>query len=261
MSKPHVTSKVRIYKTADEALEAANKEVARLQYEWDMQRYSAFGVPIDPNRLNPPKQFAYEKQQVEEKSTGWLHDMALQRGDIVHLQCGAACAVAGIRDDHYEYPLIVDIGGYTVYYDFDGMPENDSLFAALVDLGRSRNSKASQYRIVGAGGKKPVEDKSATDLNVESVDQRADWPETLKPDWEAVGVERDGSIAPVDELSYMQPSNPARCNEPQGLVVKSDYDATPTISEPVIEGGDCSVRLNGFLTEPIYVGLGAEITE
>lgn len=90
----------RTYKTADEALEAANKEIAQLQYEWDMQRYSAFGVPIDKSRLNKPKQFAYEK------------------------------------------------------------------------------------------------------------DEHADWPETLKPDWEAVGVELDGSIAPVDKLSYMQPFNP-----------------------------------------------------
>lgn len=51
----------RIYKTADEALEAANLEIERLQYEWDMQRYSAFGVPIDKSRLNAPTQFAYEK--------------------------------------------------------------------------------------------------------------------------------------------------------------------------------------------------------
>ena len=55
----------RTYKTADEALEAANKEVARLQYEWDMQRYSVFGVPIDKNRLNVPTQFAYKNSDWE----------------------------------------------------------------------------------------------------------------------------------------------------------------------------------------------------
>lgn len=183
----------RTYKTADEALEAANKEVARLQYEWDMQRYSVFGVPIDKDRLNKPKQFAYEKP---EPTTEPVIDLSqLVAGDKVRLRCGEICIVSHFNKHELEYPLITNFRGYNLRFNRNGKAIPSGALAIMLSihaLNRMTEADFQIVEIVRPRGK--MEQITITN-----------WPETLKPDWEPVGVDRDGSVKPVGELTYMQP--------------------------------------------------------
>lgn len=119
-------------------------------------------------------------------------------GDKVRLRCGEICIVSQFKKHELEYPLIVDFRGYALRFDRNGKARPAGVLAiklSINTLDRMTEADFQIVEIVRPRGK--MEQVSITN-----------WPETLKPDWEGVGVDRDGSVKPVDKLSYMQPANP-----------------------------------------------------
>ena len=221
MSKPPIPSNFRNYKTADEALEAANRHIIELNKTLD----SYWAMLMDGVDTQPriPVQFEY-RMGVPAVD---IDLSKLSVGDKVKLRCGEIGEVieSGIltgSSSSWRTAIRIRDKQPAILYHDSGVPH-------LNDLKMFNNATGERYSI--------------DDLTVESLDQHADWPETLKPDYDAFNAERLPDSA-YDIKTFIQGS-----------------PETPTISEPVIEGGTCSVRSKGFLTEPIYVGLGAEITE
>ncbi len=187
----------RTYKTADEALEAANRHIVEINRTLD----SYWGMLMDGVDTQPrtPVQFDIVRVEKPEPTAEPVIDLSqLVAGDKVRLRCGEICIVSQFKKHELEYPLIVDFRGYSLRFDRSGKARPAGVLAiklSINTLDRMTEADFQIVEIVRPRGK--MEQVSITN-----------WPETLKPDWEGVGVDRDGSVKPVDKLSYMQPANP-----------------------------------------------------